>query len=184
VRSPTCASCANDNSARVTVSAQLAANRFEAAFITVPHRKRWRQEDACLFTAARDRFSSIAEIWLSSTNIHGGMGSVGLSAKVAATPKRLPILTPAARKCNPIFTSSLQISYKISRSAIFGSPEPYRLVEPHGPKLSCRIERTTVHESLVGQAALHPLANVGQRGRGDASPGAEEYDDDPFDVGL
>jgi hypothetical protein len=55
---------------------------------------------------------------LLNPNADGGLSS----ARLAATPKRLPILPLDARKCNAIFTSSLQISYKVSSPAIFGGP--------------------------------------------------------------
>ena len=55
---------------------------------------------------------------LLNPNAHGGLSS----ARLAATPKRLPILPLDAWKCNAIFTSSLQIYYKVSFPAIFGSP--------------------------------------------------------------
>jgi hypothetical protein len=59
-----------------------------------------------------------------------------------------------------------------------------RLVQAHGPKLGGRIKGATVYERLVGQAALDPLADIGECGGGDASPGTEEDNDDAFDVGL
>ena len=55
---------------------------------------------------------------LLNPNADGGLSS----ARLAATPKRLPILPLDARKCNAIFTSNLQIPYKVSSPAIFRGP--------------------------------------------------------------
>jgi hypothetical protein len=83
----------------VSISAQLAANRFEADFIRVHPSKTLRgRRNACPFTASAIRTHTSRNLLL-NPNADGGLSS----ARLAATPKRLPILPLDARKCNANF---------------------------------------------------------------------------------
>ena len=104
----------------VTVNAQAAANRFEAAFINgSPIENVARQEERLPVHCHPRCVPPIGEICALDPHTPRRTEFRSFEAEMAATPKRLPILTLDARKCNLIFTTSLQLTYKISCPAIF-----------------------------------------------------------------
>ena len=107
------------------------------------------------------------------THFLQGAGSSNFLAASVAGPRGSTMVTD---------TMEL-IALSIARIVSFRRPSP-GLIQSHAPEFSGRIQGTAVHESVVRQPTLRPLAYVRQSRGCDAAPVPEEHDHYAFDFGL